>query len=125
MYKFQNAWMAWVALLAMPAAMIAQGGSPTPDIHPDRTVTFRLEAPLTVDGTEAAFIPAAQENYQQRTLRRPPGPGYGAPYGYAAPPPPYYYPYGPYYYGAYLSPYYGWGFGPNFYFSYRGGFRRR
>ena len=98
-------------------------GRPT-IVYPEQALTFRLETPLTIEGTEAAFVPAAQENYQQRTLRRPTppgyGPGYGSPYGYAAPPPPYYYgPYGPYY-GPYVGPYYGWGFGPSFYFRYRG-----
>lgn len=104
-------------------------GRPT-IVYPEQALTFRLETPLTIEGTEAAFVPAAQANYQQQALRRPPPPGYGpgypAPYGYAAPPPPPYYygPYGPIYYGGYFGPYYGYGFGPGFYFSYRGGFRR-
>lgn len=83
-------------------------------VYPEQPLTFRLEAPLTVDASEEAFQPARQQDYEQRTLRRPP-PRY-------PPPPPYYY--GPYYYGGYFGPYYGYGFGPSFYFSYRRGFRR-
>ena len=81
-------------------------------VYPEQPLTFRLEAPLTVEGTEQAFQPASEEDFQQRALR-PGGPRYAA-----GPPPPYYaYP-GPYYYGGYFGPYYGYGFGPNFYFSY-------
>ena len=100
-------------------------GRPT-IVYPEQALTFRLETPLTIEGSEAAFVPAAQDRYQQPTLRRPPPPGYGPgyppPYGYASPPPPPYYygPYGPIYYGGYFGPSYGYAFGPSFYFSYRG-----
>jgi len=87
-------------------------------VFPEQPLTFRLEAPLTVEGSEEAFQPASQEDYNQRTLRRPPPPRYG--YG----PPPPYYGYPPYYYGGFFGPYYGYGFGPSFYFSYHRGFRR-
>jgi hypothetical protein len=91
-------------------------------VYPEQPLTFRLEAPLTVEGTEASFRPASEEDYEQRTLRRPPPQryGYGAPSLYGGYPP-------PYYYGGLFSPYYGYGFGPNFYFSYghRGFGRRR
>jgi len=81
-------------------------------VYPEQPITFRLEAPLTVEGTEQAFRPAYEEDFQQRVLR-PGGPRYAA-----GPPPPYYgYP-APYYYGGYFGPYYGYGFGPSFYFSY-------
>ena len=90
-------------------------------VYPEQPLTFRLEAPLTVEGSEASFRPASEEDYEQRTLRRPPPQryGYGAPSLYGYPP--------PYYYGGFFSPYYGYGFGPSFYFSYghRGFGRRR
>ncbi|HYL72817.1 MAG TPA: hypothetical protein VEU96_01355, partial [Bryobacteraceae bacterium] len=97
------------------------------EVYPEQPLTFRLEAPLSIQGDEDAFQPVSQQDYDQRgASRRPPPPRYG----YSAPPPPYYYGYGgygPYYYGGLFSPYYGYGFGPGFYFSYRnhGGFRRR
>ncbi len=92
-------------------------------VYPEQPLTFRLEAPLTVEGSEASFRPASEEDYQQRTLR-PPAQRYG--YGPSLYGPGYGYP-RPYYYGGYFGPYYGYGFGPSFYFSYghRGGFRRR
>lgn len=80
-------------------------------VYPEQPITFRLEAPITVESTEQAFRPASEEDFQQRTLR--PGPRYAA-----GPPPPYYANPGPYYYGGYFGPYYGYGFGPNLYFSY-------
>ena len=83
-------------------------------VYPEQPLTFRLESAITVDGYDEAFQYAAQQDYDTRTVRR-------APPRYAYPPPP---PYGPYYYGGWFSPYYGYGFGPNFYFSYRRGFRR-
>lgn len=112
-------------LVASTIGVLLTRGRPT-IVYPEQALTFRLEAPLSVEGPESAFIPASQERYQQRTLRRPPPPGYpGSAYGYAAPPPPPYYgPYGPYYYGGFFGPYYGYGFGPSFYFSYHRGFRR-
>ena len=106
-------------VVASTIGVLFTRGRPT-IVYPEQALTFRLETPLTVEGTEAVFTPASQEQYQQRQLRRPPGPGYPGPgypgYGYAAPPPPYYY--SPYYYGGFFGPYYGYGFGPSFYFSY-------
>lgn len=89
-------------------------------VYPEQPLTFRLEAPLTIEGSEEAFRPASEADYQQRALRQgPPSPRYGA----GAPPA--YYGYAPPYYGGYFAPYYGYGFGPNFYFSYHRGFGRR
>lgn len=82
-------------------------------VYPEQALTFRLETPITIDGTEAAFHPATEQDYEQRPVRGPGpslryGPGYPAPYyGYAYPGP--YYPYYPYY-----------AYGPRFYFGYRG-----
>jgi hypothetical protein len=91
-------------------------------VYPEQPLTFRLEAPLAVEGSEEAFQPASQQDYQQRTLRRPPPARYGYGPSLYGPPPPYYgYPY----YGGFVGPYYGYGFGPSFYFSYRRGFGRR
>jgi hypothetical protein len=97
------------------------------EVYPEQPLTFRLEAPLTVDASDEAFQPVSQEDYDRQLSRRPQQPA-----RYGAYPPPYYYGYGgygPYYYGGLFSPYYGYGFGPNFYFSYgrgfRGGFRGR
>jgi hypothetical protein len=92
-------------------------------VYPEQALTFRLETPITIDGTEAAFHPATEQDYEQHGVRQQgpsPRPGYPAsPYGYG-------YAYAPpYYYGGYFSPYYGYGFGPNFYFRYGRGFGRR
>jgi hypothetical protein len=91
-------------------------------IYPEQALTFRLETPITIDGTEAAFHPATEQDYEQHGVRQQgPSlrPGYPAsPYGYG-------YAYAPPYYGGYFSPYYGYGFGPNFYFRYGRGFGRR
>jgi hypothetical protein len=113
---------AGAGLVVSTIGVLLTRGRPT-IVYPEQPLTFRLEAPLTIEGTEMAFHPASEQDYQQRALRPgPPALRYGAappyppPYGYAYP--------GPYYYGAYVGPYYGWGFGPNFYFSYRRGFRR-
>jgi hypothetical protein len=74
------------------------------EVYPETPITFRLDAPVTVDASNYdAFQPASQQDYNQGELRRPaPRPAYR---GYYAP----YYPY-PY-------PYY---WGPSFYFSFRG-----
>jgi hypothetical protein len=94
-------------------------GRPT-IVYPEQALTFRLETPLTVEGSDATFRPVTQRDYQRQLMRRPPP----SLYGYGPPPPPYYaYP-GPYYYGGYFGPYWGYGFGPSFYFSYHRGFRR-
>ncbi len=84
-------------------------------VYPETPLTFALQAPVTVETSEA-FQPASQQDYNPRLQARPPAPrpAYGA-YG---PPPPYYGYYGPYY--PYPYPY----FGPSFYFSYGRGFRR-
>jgi hypothetical protein len=83
-------------------------------VFPEQPLTFRLEAPLTVEGTEAAFHPATEQDYQQRGPR----PGPSLRYGAGAPPPYYGYAYPAPYYGGYFGPYYGYGFGPSFGFSY-------
>jgi hypothetical protein len=88
-------------------------------VYPEQPLTFRLEAPLALEGSEEAFRPASEQDYEQRTLRRPPPQRYGA-YGPSAP----YYGYPPYYDGGLFGPYYGYGFGPNFYFSYGRGYGR-
>jgi hypothetical protein len=94
-------------------------------VYPEQPLTFRLETPLTIEGTEAAFHPASEQDYEQRGVRQPgPSQRYGA--GYPAAPYGYGYAYAPpYYYGGYFGPYYGYGFGPNFYFRYGRGFGRR
>ena len=107
-------------LVASTIGVLFTRGYPTV-VYPEQALTFRLEDPLIVEGSEAAFHPATQRDYAAGAQRRPPSLRYGG-YG-PPPPPPYAYPYAPYY-GAYLGPYYGWGFGPNFYFSYHRGFRR-
>jgi hypothetical protein len=90
-------------------------------VYPETALTFRLEAPLTIDNADQAFRPAAQQDYDQRPSRPAPRVGYG--------PPP------PYYGGGYYPPYYGYPYpyyyGPSLFFSYgyggfrHGGFHRR
>lgn len=106
-------------VVASTVGVLLTRGRPTV-VYPEMPLTFRLEAPVTVDTTNAAFQPATQQDYGQGVqARRPyPAPGYGPPrpyppaYGYYGAPYPYAYPY----------PYPYWG--PTFYFGYRGGFGR-
>lgn len=116
---------AGAGLVVSTIGVLLTRGRPT-IVYPEQPLTFRLEAPLTIEGTEAAFHPATEQDYDQRGLRQPPPSlRYGA--GPVPPPYPYYgYAYaGPYAYGGYFGPYYGYGFGPNFYFRYGRGFGRR
>lgn len=116
---------AGAGLVVSTIGVLFTRGRPT-IVYPEQPLTFRLETALTIEGNEQAFHPASEDDYQQRRPGPPPGMRYGAGSPYP-PPPPYGYGYaypGPYYYGAYISPYYGWGFGPNFYFRYGRGFRR-
>jgi hypothetical protein len=114
---------AGAGLVVSTIGVLLTRGRPT-IVYPEQPLTFRLETPLTVEGSESAFRPSSEEDYQRR-----PGPGPALRYGGApAPyPPPYGYAYaypGPYY-GGYFGPYYGYGFGPGFYFRYGRGFGRR
>jgi hypothetical protein len=116
---------AGAGLVVSTIGVLLTRGRPT-IVYPEQPLTFRLEAPLTIEGTEAAFHPASEQDYEQRGVRPgPPSLRYGAGY---PPPSPYGYGYAyapPYYYGGYFGPYYGYGFGPNFYFRYGRGFGRR
>ena len=113
---------AGAGLVVSTIGVLLTRGHPT-IVYPEQPLTFRLEAPLTIEGTEAAFHPATEQDYEQR-LRQGPSLRYGA--GYPQPPPyGYGYAYAPPYYGGYFGPYYGYGFGPNFYFRYGRGFGRR
>jgi hypothetical protein len=116
---------AGAGLVVSTIGVLLTRGRPT-IVYPEQPLTFRLEAPLTIEGTEAAFHPATEQDYDQRGLRQPPP---SLRYGAGAVPPPYpYYGYGyagPYAYGGYFGPYYGYGFGPSFYFRYGRGFGRR
>ncbi len=86
-------------------------------LYPEQTLTFRIEAPVTVDTTHApqAFRYVEPGEYSQPAYGQQPGygPYTSAPYPPAAAPAPYYngypYPY-PYPYYAYGYPYYGPGF---------------
>jgi len=116
-------------VVASSVGVLLTRGRPTV-VFPEAPLTFALQAPLTVE-TSQAFQPAPQYNagyqgpgYQGPAYRGPasgpapygppPAPYYG---GYYAPAP--YYPY-PYAY-AYPYPYY---WGPSFYFGFGRGFRR-
>jgi hypothetical protein len=113
---------AGAGLVVSTIGVLLTRGHPT-IVYPEQPLTFRLEAPLTIEGTEAAFHPATEQDYEQR-LRQGPSLRNGA--GYPQPPPyGYGYAYAPPYYGGYFGPYYGYGFGPNFYFRYGRGFGRR
>jgi len=113
-------------VVASTIGVLLTRGTPTV-VYPEQPLTFRLETPITVDAYNDAFQPVQQQDYNQRAVTRRPGPGApgGPGYSYGPPPPPAYYPYGPYYYGGYFGPYYGYGFGPSFYFSYGRGFHHR
>jgi len=109
--------------------VLLTGGHPT-IIYPESVLTFRIEAPITVNTTRApmAFRVVEPGDYNQpgdqpRLQAR--APGYG--------PNPYY---GPYYSGGWYGPWgYGWGypyyygpsvgvvFGPRYYGGFRGGYR--
>jgi hypothetical protein len=103
--------------VASTIGVLLTRGRPTV-VYPEMPLTFRLDAPATVNvSNTAAFQPASQQDYSQGVAMRRPGPPAG--YGYAPGAPAYgYYP--PAYY-PYPYPYY---WGPSFYFGYRGGFRR-
>lgn len=97
-------------------------GKPTV-LYPETPLTFRLDAPLTVEASADGFPQVTQQDYEDRGLRRQAPPRYGqqgAPaYGpYYPPPPPYYN-----FYGGF-GPYYGYFWSPGFNFYYHRGFRR-
>ncbi|HYL35646.1 MAG TPA: hypothetical protein VEV17_07030 [Bryobacteraceae bacterium] len=99
-------------VVASTIGVLLTRGKPTV-VYPETPLTFRLEAPVTIDTASQAFQPPSQRDYEQSTLRRPaPRPGYGP--GYGPPPPPYFY---PPYYRPYPYPYF---YGPSFFFGYRG-----
>jgi hypothetical protein len=115
---------AGAGLVVSTIGVLLTRGRPT-IVYPEQPLTFRLETPITIEGTEAVFHPATEQDYAMRQGGPPPM-RYGAA-GYP-PPPPYGYGYAyapPYYYGGYFGPYYGYGFGPGFYFRYGRGYGRR
>jgi hypothetical protein len=106
------------------AGVLLTRGEPTV-IYPETLLTFRLQSPVTIntERSEQAFQPVTPQDYEgnhQVQQGRPPA-MYGG--GYPAPAPPAYY--SPYYAGGYPYPYpyyygpafYGYGFGPSFYFG--------
>jgi hypothetical protein len=106
-------------VVASTIGVLLTRGKPTV-VYPETPLTFRLDAPLTVDTSAGAFPQVTQQDYDKGL--RPPAPryGYAQPgpvYGPAYPPPPYYF------YGGF-GPYYGYGWGPGFSFYYHRGFRR-
>ena len=104
-------------VVASTIGVLLTRGKPTV-VYPETPLTFGLEAPVSFEASNEAFQPPSQRDYDQTTMRRPaPRPGYGP--GYGPPPRPYYYS-APYPY-PYPYPYF---YGPSFFFSYRGGFRR-
>lgn len=106
-------------VVASTVGVLMTRGKPTV-IHPESTLTFRLEAPFTFtidnEASMRAFTPVEMDDYRQpglrtRAMQPPPAPGYP---GYYAPYPyysPYYY--SPYYYGPSVGLYFGsgWGWG--------------
>jgi hypothetical protein len=97
-------------VVASTIGVLLTRGRPTV-VYPEQPLTFGLEAPVTVE-TSQAFQPASPQDYNAAGLRAPGyGPAYGRPgpapyYGYAPAPYPYPYPYAYY-------PYPYWG--PSFY----------
>ncbi len=114
---------------------VLAGGGHAAVVYPEMVLTFRLEAPVTIDSTSDAFVPVNQggdDPGRQRQLAPRYGTGgqYGSGYGYGASQPRPYYGGYPYSYGypyAYGYPYWGPSFyfysGPRFYGGFRGGFR--
>ena len=86
-------------------------------VYPETPLTFRTEAPVTVQANYDAFRPANQQDYGPSMQQRRPGPRPG----YGPPPPPAYGYYPPVYGYPYPYPYPYWG--PSFFFGYRGGWR--
>ncbi len=88
-------------------------------IYPEQTLTFRIEAPVTIDTTRSAqaFRYVQPNEYERPVYNNRPAPyaGYGAPVAVAAAP--YYYPY-PYSYP------YGYGYAPGFSFFFGSGYYR-
>jgi hypothetical protein len=91
-------------------------------IYPEQTLTFRLEAPVTIstDRAPQAFRYVEPGDYQQAELQRRPPPSMRM----AGPPAPYYYGPSPYYYGPGYYPYYygpgiGLYYGPGYYRGWR------
>ncbi len=123
------------ALLGIVGVLVTRGHPSI--LYPEQMLTFRIEAPVTIDTTHApqAFHWVEPGEYGQPaygTYGQQPGP-YGpytsAPYPPAASPAPYYYGYGypyPYPYYAYGYPYY-WGPGFSLFlggrYYYGGGYR--
>ncbi len=108
------------AVLGIAGVLVTRGHPSI--LYPEQMLTFRIEAPVTVDTTHApqAFRYVEPGEYSQPAYgQQQPGPGAYGPYTAAPayPPAPYYYGYGypyPYYaWGGY--PYYGWGPGFGFY----------
>jgi hypothetical protein len=102
--------------VASTIGVLVTRGHPT-IVYPESVLTFKLEAPVIIsaEGTEDAFQPVTQQDYDQRYQQQP-GAQWGAapsgpPAGYG---PPAYYAPSPYY-GGYYPPYY-YGYGPGLYF---------
>lgn len=96
------------------AAVLHTRGQPTV-VASESLLSFRLQSPLEISTERGAvaFQPVTQADYKDQDAyanaprRRP---GYGPDYGY--PPPYYYYGYcGPWLWGCYAGPYWGWGGG--------------
>jgi hypothetical protein len=105
-------------VVASTIGVLLTRGRPTV-LYPETPVTFRLDAPLTLEASADSFPRVSQQDYESSGLRRPAPPRYGPP-AYGPPvygPPPYYY------YGGF-APYYGFAWGPSFNFYYHRGFRR-
>jgi hypothetical protein len=113
---------AGAGLVVSTIGVLLTRGRPT-IVYPETPLTFRLDAPVTIEGNLDAFQPAPQQDYNRMAVRRPGfvgGPG--GPGGPVPPPPPYYGYYAPYPY-AYPYPYpYFWG--PSVVFRGGFGFRR-
>ena len=94
-------------------------GQPTV-IYPEQTLTFRIEAPITIDTTRSAqaFRYVQPNEYERPVYNSRPAPyaGYGAPVAVTAAP---YYGY-PYYYPYRYTPGFSFFFGPGYYRPYYG-----
>jgi len=114
------------AVLGIAGVLLTRGHPSV--LYPEQILTFRIEAPLTIDTTHApqAFRYVEPGEYSQPAYGQQPGGQYGpytsAPYPPAGAPAPYYYGYGypyPYPYYAYGYPYY-WGPGFSLWLGGRG-----
>jgi hypothetical protein len=96
-------------VVASTIGVLLTRGRPTM-VYPEQVLSFRLEAPLTIENTQAFLYASQEPDYDRGDMQRQgPSYGYNSRPAYGPPPP------GAYYYGGFY-PSYGYFYGPSFYF---------